>query len=206
MQVIKSENSVDWEREIIDYVNQKVRNGQDVSIPMTDGSELLITGRTAWKLGYRNGKNEGNPISDKIYLVKGTAAGVIDEIVQTSKYLGEKGLLKPRKNDFAQNGFEYRSAYFRDLDGGYYRLSLSVGLNENSKEVYNIGAIKKVPFPVIGSKASTGTTPYSQSITQNATAVNTSISKNAKNDTHEKKFSLNDTTDAKDAQRYDYSK
>ena len=199
-QVIKSENSVDWEREIIDYVNQKVRNGQDVSIPMTDGSELLITGRTAWKLGYRNGKNEGNPISDKIYLVKGTAAGVIDEIVQTSKYLGEKGLLKPRKNDFAQNGFEYRSAYFRDLDGGYYQLQLSVGLNAESKEVYNIGVIKKVPFPVNGSKASTGTTLYSQSITQNAAAVNTSISKNAKNDTHEKKFSLNDTTDAKGAQ------
>lgn len=48
------------------------------------------------------------------------------------------------------------------------------------------------------------------SIQENLKTVNTSISKNAKNDTqndtHEKKFSLNDTTDAKDAQRYDYSK
>ncbi|MBC8535014.1 hypothetical protein, partial [Yeguia hominis] len=44
------------------------------------------------------------------------------------------------------------------------------------------------------------------SIRENLKTVNTSISKNAKNDTHEKKFSLNDTTDAKDAQRYDYSK
>ena len=51
--------------------------------------------------------------------------------------------LKKHRNGFAKKGFDYRRAFFEDLDGSYYWLSISVGINEDGEEVYNIGRIEK---------------------------------------------------------------
>lgn len=186
-QVIKSDNPQDWESEIINYVNNIVRGGKDLEITLDNGEKLKITGRTAWKLGYRNGEKEGKPISDKYYLVKGNASGVIDEVASVSKFSNSKSAGKAHSNGFGKDGFDYRTAYFRDLDGGYYKLTLSVGKNADGKEIYNIGNIKKVPFPM--RKLSTqklkgsgkGTT---DSIAQKGDTVNSNIRKSNTNDTN----------------------
>jgi len=136
-QVIKSSNPDSWEQEIFDYVNKTVRKGIDVEIFLDDGDVLKITGRTAWKLSHKGS------LSDELYLVKGNASGVIDEIVQVSSYKNSKPPFKIHRNGFAKKGFDYRRAFFEDLDGSYYRLSISVGINEDGKEVYNIGNIDK---------------------------------------------------------------
>ncbi len=173
-QVIKSSDPNAWEREIIDYVNNTVRHGHDFTILTDDGEKISITGRTAWKLGDKGRYN------DKYYFVKGNASGVIDEVVQVSEpqmrgnQKNEKPGFKNHRNGFAVNGWQYRTAHFRDLDGQYYQLDLSVGKNANGNEMYNIGAIKKVPFPVTGSKAE-GTTPHSINILQNGENVKRKI-------------------------------
>lgn len=188
-QVITGDNPDNWEREIIDYVNNEVREGKDLEITLDNGEKLKITGRTAWKLGYRNGKSEGKPISDKAYFVKANASGVIDEITSVSQYANSKKANKAHSGGFGDNGFEYRTAYFRDLDGQYYKLTLSVGKNNAGKEVYNIGKIEKASFPV-------GSYPFwsskgsgkdaNDSITQKSEAVNSNIRKSNENDTKER--------------------
>lgn len=61
---------------------------------------------------------------------------------------------------FAKNGFIYRTAYFQDFDGKYYRLTISIGLNGNVSTVYNVNKITEDSLPsgkivstVHGSKA-----------------------------------------------------
>ena len=145
--VIKSKDPAMWEYEIIDYVNKTVRKGNDVVIPFDNDESITITGRTAWKLG------DKGKMPNKFYLVKGNAAGVIDEVVEVSKSVDSSPPYKEHSDDFAKYGFDYRRAYFMDLDGKYYELTLSVGINEEGKEAYNIGYIKRTTFPVTGSKA-----------------------------------------------------
>ena len=72
---------------------------------------------------------------------------------------GNKIVPDRKDHDFAKDGFNYRTGYFRDFDGTYYRLNISVGLDSDNKTVYNIGKIDEVPFPAFsGSKASGKTT------------------------------------------------
>ena len=177
VQVIHSSNPKIQEREIIDYVNNVVREGHDLTITFDNEESIVITGRTAWKLG-----DKGN-YSDEIYLVKGNASGVIDEIIQTSQYKQSKPSFKEHRNGFAENGFNYRSAYFRDLDGKYYKLRLSVGLNSDGKEAYNIGKIEEIPFPdksVSGSKAN-GMISLNNKISQKDNVVNTHYTQEIEN-------------------------
>ncbi|MBQ7076046.1 MAG: hypothetical protein IJM94_04515, partial [Clostridia bacterium] len=147
-QVIKSDDDDIRAYEIMNYVKNKVMKGKTVEIVLDDGEKISITGRTAWKLA------DKGKLNDKLYLVKGNASGVIDEVVQTSKFDDYTESKKEHSDGFASEGFDYRTAYFRDLDGKYYRLTLSVGINADGKEAYNIGIIKEIPFPdktVVGS-------------------------------------------------------
>ncbi len=203
-QVIKSDNPQDWESEIINYVNNVVRGGKDLEITLDNGEKLKITKRTAWKLGYRNGKNENNPISDKIYMVKGNASGVIDEVASVSKFSNSKAAKKVHSGDFGKSGFDYRTAYFRDLDGEYYKLTLSVGKNADGKEIYNIGSIKKSTFPgrklsVLELKGSgKGTT---DSVAQKGNTVNSNVRKSNTNDTNTQN-KIRDVEDIKSSTDY----
>ncbi len=149
-QVIKGDNPDEWVGQIYNYINDKIRNGKDVIIPTDDGDKLTITEKTAWKMGYRNRidtrDGQKQPLSDSLYRTKLNAAAHIDELAQISKR-GKKNSTDRKNHNFAQNGFNYRTAYFKDLDGSYYRMMISVGENSEQKTVYNIGTIDKVPFP-----------------------------------------------------------
>ncbi len=74
-----------------------------------------------------------------------------------------KPLTNDEKNhDFAKDGFEYRTAYFEDFDGQYYKIRFSIGHNGTFATVYNVGKIKEdVPssakiIAVVGSRALDG--------------------------------------------------
>lgn len=190
--VIKSKNPDMWESEIIDYVNKTVRKGEDVVIPFDNDESITITGRTAWKLG------DKGKMPNKFYLVKGNAAGVIDEVVEVSKSIDSRPPYKEHSEDFAKYGFDYRRAYFMDLDGKYYELTLSVGINKEGKEAYNIGHIKRMTFPVTGSKAR-GSRPYGKSsskdnVPQNVPTVKNNSMQNAKKNAQEGKESIAGTS------------
>ena len=177
-QVIHSDNDYSKMFEIMNYVKDKVMHGDTLDVTLDDGETISITGRTAWKLA-----DKGH-FGDDFYLVKGNAAGVIDEIVQVSKFVNKKDSKKEHSNNFGSKGFEYRSAYFRDLDGKYYRLKLSIGINENGKEAYNIGEIKEIPFPgksVNGSKAQKKRYSLDTSIPQNDNSFNSNYMQKSDN-------------------------
>ena len=178
-QVITSENSADWEGEIYNYINDKIRNGQDVVIPTDDGDNLTISEKTAWKMGYRNEVDSGNgkqQISKDLYRTKINAAAHIDELAEISKR-GKKNAPDTKNHGFAQVGFNYRTAYFRDLDGQYYKLTISVGENSEQKTVYNIGKIERVPFPDINAQRQSG----NKTASAKKNSFNNSISENGDN-------------------------
>lgn len=174
-QVIKSQDPNDWESEIFNYVNKVVRKGRDFIIPMDNEESIKITERTAWKLS-----DKGNFAND-YYMVKGNASGVIDEIISVSKYLRSKPPMKTHSDGFARYGFDYRKAYFMDLDGKYYELQLSVGINEEGREAYNIGQIKQVAVPSKRLKGPKGTTTSNDNVPQKSDSVNTQFMQKTEN-------------------------
>ena len=59
----------------------------------------------------------------------------------------------------AAKEFHYRTAFFRDFDGRYFRMRISVMEGEQGKIAYNIGNILERPFPnVNGSSANAALT------------------------------------------------
>ena len=47
-----------------------------------------------------------------------------------------------KNHTFAKDGFTYRTVYFQDFDGSYYKISLSIGEDNGVSTVYNVGKIK----------------------------------------------------------------
>ena len=88
--------------------------------------------------------------------------------------------MKAHSDGFARYGFDYRVAYFSDVDRKYYRLKISVGINEDGKEAYNIGDIKNIgKTPSNRFKDQKGASPTSSNIPQNDTSVNTYSTQNS---------------------------
>ena len=191
--VITSNNPDDWGREITDYINQKIRNGEDVAIPTEDGDVVLITEKTAWKMADRHAgstrpSNEREYLSDADYRTKANAAGHIDELLEVSKKTGGVEPDKQGKHgDFAKDGWQSRIAYFMDGDGQYYRMRISTAQNDNGTVAYNIGQIQRRSKPNRGGNSLKGSSvenngaraksasSVTDSIPQDSGAVNTSI-------------------------------
>ena len=47
-----------------------------------------------------------------------------------------------KSHSFEKDGFTYRTAYFEDIDGQYYKITMSVGKNGNINIIYNIGKMQ----------------------------------------------------------------
>ena len=93
-----------------------------------------------------------------------------------------------RKNySIAKDGFVYRTVYFEDYDGEYYKPTLSIGNNNGIATVYNIGQIKKDSLPggnivsAIGSKAMDNLSD--NSISKDSETVNGKLSMKSFTDT-----------------------
>ena len=182
-QVITGTDPKVWPKQVETHINDTIRQGRDVTVYAQDGTPLTITKDTAGKATFRNEvkRDDGSRrlMTDAEYAVKLRAEGHIDELAETS--IGSGALTPDSKNHaFAKDGFQYRTAYYKD-GAGYYRLTLSVGKNGAINTVYNVGKIKEANFPVQfgtthrtdsgGSKA--GEVASDQNVPQAQTAVNT---------------------------------
>nr|DAU43579.1 MAG TPA: PolyVal ADP-Ribosyltransferase [Ackermannviridae sp.] len=134
-----------WEDTIKEHINQNIRKGQDIKIRADDGDILTITEDTAWKMGYRNRFKDRSGVyrgmNDSEYAAKIRAASYIDEIASASSR-GKANVQDEKVHFFAPDGFNYRTAYYLDTDGKYYKLTVSVGKNGKIKTVYNIGKME----------------------------------------------------------------
>lgn len=145
--VISGDNPSEWARQVEDYINNEIRHGRDVTVYSANGVPLTITADTAGKATFRNFVDMPNGkrrlMTDEEYARKLNAESHIDEIAQVSR--GTGSTIPDRKNHpFAKDGFNYRTAYFKD-NSGYYELRLSIGKNGNVNTIYNIGKIQSPP-------------------------------------------------------------
>ena len=153
-QVIFGNDPASWADQIEGYINRKIRGGEDVVLTTESGDVLTITRDTAGKASFRNyvrGENgTRRRMSDAEYEAKLNAEAHIDELAQISEKnnrspiadeLGTNG--KPIHGDLAKNGWYYRTAWFSDFDGQYYRVTISTADGNNGVVVYNVGKIEK---------------------------------------------------------------
>ena len=191
-QVFSGDDPKKWGEQVTNYINDTIRNGKDVVVYAQDGDVLTITENTAGKAAFRNDvklqDGTSRPMTDEEYAVKLRAESHIDEISQVSRR-ENRTVPDYKRHSFAKDGFNYRTAYFMDADGKYYRLTLSVGKNGVINTVYNVGKIKEEgEYSLRGSKPVTD-----ESATMRSPSSIDSISNSAENvKGNDTKFSLVD--------------
>ena len=146
-QVITGNNPLEWETQVENYINDNIRQGKDVQVTTENGDILTITKDTSGKAKFRNQISDkyGNTryLNNKEFLSKLTAETHIDELAQISQKINKNPIPDYKKHKFAKDGFDYRSAYFEDFDGQYYKITMSVGKNGDIDTIYNVGKMDK---------------------------------------------------------------
>lgn len=159
-QVLFGSDPDSWSEQLEDYINGKIRRGQDVPLIAEDGDVILLTSTSAGKLS-DNHTSDGRTMSDAAFERKANAAAHIDELVEVSSK-GKKTVIDKdaRHGDMASGGWNYRTAYFMDFDGKYYKTTISVADGSGGSVIYNVGHMKEEAFPKIkGSYAEKGNGP-----------------------------------------------
>lgn len=156
-QVLFGNDPKAWSEQLENYINGKIRNHEDVRLIAEDGDVLLLTSKSAGKLSSIY-DNNGRTMDEKAFERKANAAAHIDELIKVSERGGKTVLdFGGRHGDMAKDGWNYRTAYFMDFDGKYYRTRISVALGKDGSIVYNIGEMQKRSTPQInGSSGNSG--------------------------------------------------
>lgn len=156
-QVLFGNDPKAWSEQLESYINGKIRNHEDVRLIAEDGDILLLTSKSAGKLSSIY-DNNGRPLDEKAFERKANAAAHIDELIKVSERGGKTVLdFGGRHGDMAKDGWNYRTAYFMDFDGKYYRTRISVALGKDGSIVYNIGEMQERSTPQInGSSGNSG--------------------------------------------------
>lgn len=153
-QVIFGNDPQSWSEQLEDYINGKIRRGQDVKLIGADGDELVLTATSAGKLS-DNRTSDGRTMSEAAFERKVNAASHIDELAQVS-VKGDRNVVdhNSRHGDMASSGWNYRTAFFKDFDGKYYKVTISTAQSADGKMIYNIGQMQERSIPQInGSSA-----------------------------------------------------
>ena len=190
-EVIHGENPDEWRKQVQNYINNSIRNGKDVVVYGADGDALTITKDTAGKARFRNSialpDGSHRRMTDSEFATKLRAETHIDELAQASTR-GKYDVPDSKNHPFAKDGFNYRTAYFLDNDGSYYRITLSVGKNGEVNTVYNVGKIKEAKFPFVAQRPpiknnGKGGLASNTTVPQSTDSVNTSIPIGGENST-----------------------
>lgn len=110
---------------------------------------LAITANTAGKATFRNEVQDRNgrkrAMSDDEYRAKLAAESHIDElaVISVPDSWNEDVNNKHQQRGMANQGWDYRRAYFEDADGRYYEVALSISRNGEVNEVYNVGQMRQ---------------------------------------------------------------
>ena len=180
--VITGSTKAEQRANITDFFNELLQGEASLDIQTVEGDILTITkAETANKArdDYKSVDGQRIELSDTEFAVKLRVESHIDEVAEISKKTEQKSDTK--NHDFAKDGFTYRRAYFKDFDGQYYEVKLSIGHNGTVATVYNVGKIKTgVPpsakiIAVVGSQPRSGT-PVTNSIPQSLENVNSNFS------------------------------
>lgn len=182
-QVISGKNPLKWEKQVENYINNQIRKGKDVNVITEDGDILTITEDTAGKAKFRNNYIDKNGqkhyLSNDEFLTKLSAEVHIDELGRISKQTNKNTVPDYKNHAFAKDGFNYRTAFFEDYNGDYYKITMSIGKNGNINTIYNVGKLEQRKRPVIsGSSVNNGANGSltANNIPQSTQNVNSSTS------------------------------
>lgn len=182
--VISGNDVNQWRKQITNFFNALLEGNKSIDIETVEGDTLTITKKETARKARDNFKQEnGKPVrmSDNEFRVKLNVEAHIDEITETARSSKNTGLADTKSHAFAKDGFTYRTAYFEDFNGDYYRVRLSIGNNGTVATVYNVGKMTKdVPasakiLAVVGSKP-LAVTSSDNSISQDSRNVNRQFS------------------------------
>nr|DAF03481.1 MAG TPA: acetyltransferase domain containing protein [Caudoviricetes sp.] len=182
--VISGNDVNQWRKQITNFFNALLEGNKSIDIETVEGDTLTITKKETTRKARDNFKQEnGKPVrmSDSEFRVKLNVEAHIDEIAETARSSKNTGSADTKSHAFAKDGFTYRTAYFEDFNGDYYRVRLSIGNNGTVATVYNVGKMTKdVPasakiLAVVGSKP-LAVTSSDNSISQDSRNVNRQFS------------------------------
>lgn len=182
--VISGNDVNQWRKQITNFFNALLEGNKSIDIETVEGDTLTITKKETARKARDNFKQEnGKPVrmSDNEFRVKLNVEAHIDEIAETARSSKNTGSADTKSHAFAKDGFTYRTAYFEDFNGDYYRVRLSIGNNGTVATVYNVGKMTKdVPasakiLAVVGSKP-LAVTSSDNSISQDSRNVNRQFS------------------------------
>lgn len=182
--VISGNDVNQWRKQITNFFNALLEGNKSIDIETVEGDTLTITKKETARKARDNFKQEnGKPVrmSDNEFRVKLNVEAHIDEIAETARSSKNTGSADTKSHAFAKDGFTYRTAYFEDFNGDYYRVRLSIGNNGTVATVYNVGKmIKDAPasakiLAVVGSKP-LAVTSSDNSISQDSRNVNRQFS------------------------------
>lgn len=155
-------------------------------IPTVEGDIITIDPRTAHKVvdkGYNShGKRYWLNKSD--YSVKLEAAAHIDELISASAAQHDGAVIgntkdRTNKKVKAENGWKYRTAYFKNSNGDTYKINISIAQDGEIELAYSIGKPGNKKITVGGNitkDVSTGSkaapTVTDRMVPQSDTAVN----------------------------------
>ena len=123
--VLSGNDPVLWGKQIENYINDQIRNGEDVLIPTLNGHILILTARSAYKLSDQHiskiAEEVNELLPDDQYYLKGLAATHIDELIQVARF----NKWTPDRdgkhfNDIGEDGFNSYKAGFMNFDGKYF--------------------------------------------------------------------------------------
>ncbi len=192
--VINGTTLKDQRADITNFFKRLLKNKPSIDIHTIEGDILTITmDDTADKARDNYKLVDGKPVkmSDEEFAVKLRVESHIDEIAETALKENKPLTNDEKKHDFAKDGFEYRTAYFEDFDGAYYKIRFSVGHNGTVATVYNVGKIKEdVPssaklIAVVGSQALDGSSS-NDIILNNESFVNNNYTQESGNNSKNK--------------------
>ena len=161
-QVIMGTTRSEIRRDVTNFFNELLDENGRLEIETVDGEVLTLTKKeTADKARYDKNPRNNRTMSASEFALKARIEAHIDEVAQVSQRKGDRVPAK-HEHDFSKDGFTFRTAYFRDFDGQFYEVTLSVGHNGETATVYNVSKKKSAPQTVAdatggGSVASGGT-------------------------------------------------
>ena len=110
----------------------------------------------------------------------------INELSEISRKHKRPNTPDIKNHKFARDGFSYRTAYFQDFDGVYYKIVISVGHTGDVATVCNVGKLKRDTLPagkivssIRGSKANSAS--LNKMILQKYSSVNTEFMQDSQN-------------------------
>ena len=152
-----SDNIEEWSSEIEDYINNIIIKNGSVDIPTNDGDIITLNERTAWKIADVKKIENGERIemSEDELRLKYEAGAHIDELIKISKK-GDVNEPDDGSHEWADE-WNYRTVFFEDSKGDYYRLKISVGIKDDVLNAYNLNKFRKRSTQSSGSSSGTST-------------------------------------------------